>query len=291
MLLQPKRTMQILALSLASLRLSSAADNVPAPANGEDLVRARLVAENTGFQSGKTNWLAVQLTMKPGWHTYWRNPGDSGLATSVKWTLPRGVSAEPIVWPQPDRFIARTIVGFGYSGQVALLTGVKVPPTLASGTLKIDGVVSWLACASVCIPGSEKLTIALPVSGAAPKPDARNTALFAQTRQRVPQRAGFEATFSIDEERITLNFPSSALPSAKANAMFYPFDNGVIDHSAAQSLSLRSGEAMLQLQRSAVLNDPVRTLDGLLILEDAARPGTGMQIVEISARRATTGNR
>src|SRR5205814_8637095 len=118
-------------------------------------------------------------------------------------------------------FIARAIVSYGYSGQVALLTAVKVPPTLAPGTLKIDGVVSWLACASVCIPGSEKLTIALPVSGAAPNPDARNTALFAQPMERGPQRAAFETTFSIDEERIKLTFPSSALPSAKANAMFY----------------------------------------------------------------------
>jgi len=289
--LQKKRAVSMLALSLAGLTLPSSADNVPAPDNRRDLVRARLVAQNTAFARGKTNWLAVRLTMKPGWHTYWRNPGDSGLATSVKWTLPRGVSAGPIVWPQPDRFIARTIAGYGYSGEVALLTGVKVPATLASGTLRIDGVVSWLACASTCIPGSQKLTIALPVSEARPKPDARNTALFAQTWQRIAQRARFEATFSIDEQRISLNFPSAALPSAKANAMFYPFDNSVIDHGAAQALSIRSGKAVLQLQRSAVLNDQLRTLDGLLILEDAARPGTGMQIVEISARRAATASR
>ena len=250
-------------------------------------MRARLAAENASLQRGRTGWLAVHLTMKEGWHTYWRNPGDAGLATSIKWTLPAGVAADPLVWPQPHRFVARSIVGYGYSGGVALLTGVKVPAEFAADRIKIDAIVSWLACASVCIPGSEKLTIALPVSGAAPKRDARNASLFAQARRRIPQPAPFQATFSMDNEQIKLSFPSSALPeSARASATFYPFDNSVMEHGAPQPLVIRAGQVELRLQRSAVSSDNLLTLNGLLVLEEAAQPGTAARALDVSARRA-----
>jgi thiol:disulfide interchange protein DsbD len=277
---------QVLALLLVGLpSVSRAEDKMTASAEG--LVRASLVAENASLQRGRTGWLGVHLTMKEGWHTYWRNPGDAGLATSIKWTLPAGVTANPLVWPQPDRFVARSIVGYGYSGEVALLTGVNVPSEFAADRVKVDAIVSWLACASVCIPGSEKLTIALPVSGAAPKRDARNARLFAQVRRRIPQPAPFQATFSMDSEQIRLSFPSTALPeSAKASATFYPFDNSVMEHGAPQPLVIRAGRVELRLQRSAVSSDNLLTLDGLLVVEDAAQPGTAARALDVSARRA-----
>ena len=277
---------QVLALLLAGLpSLARAQDNTTGTAEG--LVQARLIAENASLQRGKTSWLAVHLTMKDGWHTYWRNPGDAGLATKINWTLPAGVTADPLVWPQPDRFTARSIVGYGYSGEVALLTGIKVPSEFAADTVKVDAIVSWLACASVCIPGSEKLTIALPVSTAAPKREVRNAPLFAQARRRIPQPAPFQATFSMDNEQIKLSFPSGALSeSATTSATFYPFDNSVMEHAATQTLVIRAGRVELRLQRSAVSSDNLRTLDGLLILEDAARPDTGARALDVSARRA-----
>jgi len=111
--------------------------------------------------------------------------------------------------------------------------------------------------------------------------------LFAQTRRRIPQPAPFQATFSMDNEQIKLSFPSSALPeSAKTSATFYPFDSSVMEHAAAQTLVIRAGRVELRLQRSAVSSDNLRTLDGLLILEDAARPDTAARALDVSARRA-----
>jgi DsbC/DsbD-like thiol-disulfide interchange protein len=242
------------------------------------------VAETSTLQRGRTGWLAVHLTMKPGWHTYWRNSGDSGLATSVKWTLPQGVTAGPIVWPQPERFVARTIVGYGYQHDIGLLTAVKLPPKFAADRISIGGVVSWLACEKVCIPGSEKLTITLPVSDAVPVTDPGNAALFAQTRRRIPQRAPFDATFSLDAAQIRLSIPRTALPGGVEREMtFYPFDNAVIEHSAPQAVVLRPRQIDLMLSRSAIANDQIPTLDGLLIVKG---PRTGdVRALDVSARK------
>lgn len=200
----------LLGLSLWSSPGPAHADVAPGPDTPEGLVRARLVAESTSLQRHQRGWLAVQLTIKPGWHTYWRNPGDSGLATSIKWTVPQGLTTGPIVWPRPERFVSRSIVGYGYTADVALLATVTLPARFASDRITIGASVSWLACSDICIPGSETLKLTLPVSNTAPKADPAQIGLFAKTRRRIPQPAPFEATFTMDRDQIRLRLPRAA---------------------------------------------------------------------------------
>src|SRR5262249_12940294 len=152
-------------------------------------VHARLLTETLSLQRNHDGWLAVELTIEPGWHVYWRNPGDAGLATSVKWKLPPQVSAGPIAWPRPERFSARSIVGYGYRERVALLVPLKVPSRFTSETLTMEAVVSWLACAEVCVPGGQTLTLTVPVGDSAPRRDAGRAHMFAETRQQLPRPA------------------------------------------------------------------------------------------------------
>ena len=283
---RPLETLRAAGLLLGLLVASVLhADDAPDP---QDLVRARLIAETSALQRGKTGWLAVHLTMKPGWHTYWRNPGDAGLATSIKWRLPEGVTAGAILWPAPEKFVARTIVGFGYPDEVALLTAVKVPATFPFDNVDIGATVSWLACEKVCIPGSETLAIALPVGEAIAPADPRNAKVFAQARRRIPQRAPFKATFDMDAEQIRIRMPSTALPDvAGSQVMFYPFDNSTIEHAAPQRVVMRQGEIELMLHRSPAANERMQTLDGLLILDSSG--GHSTCALDISASRAEIG--
>ena len=66
-----------------------------------DNVRAELVSEVSEVKPGEPFWVALRQTIKPHWHTYWKNPGDSGLPTEINWNLPAGAKADPIVWPTP----------------------------------------------------------------------------------------------------------------------------------------------------------------------------------------------
>jgi thiol:disulfide interchange protein DsbD len=250
-------------------------------------VRARLVAEGTSLQRRQSGWLAVRLTMKPGWHTYWRNPGDSGLATSIKWMLPQGVTTGPTVWPRPERFVSRSIVGYGYSVEVALLTKVTVPARFASDRMTIGAGVSWLACSDICIPGSETLKLTLPVRDAVPKVDPAQVSLFAETRARIPQPAPFEATFTMDRDRIQLRFAGAAISIAgEPSVAFYPFDSSLIDHGAPQSLLQDKQRMELTLRRSPVSSDPFGTLGGLLVVEALAEGKVKSSAFDVFARRA-----
>jgi DsbC/DsbD-like thiol-disulfide interchange protein len=114
-------------------------------------VSARLVADaSNGLRVG------VQLTMEPGWHVYWVNPGDSGLATEVMWSAPEGVALGPLQWPAPEVFTSPgDLTSFGYSGEVTLAADVGTLSGPPRGTLR--AAVSWLACKDVCLLGDATL--------------------------------------------------------------------------------------------------------------------------------------
>src|SRR5882757_8399496 len=93
-------------------------------------VEADLVTERTAVEAGKPLTVALRLKMIPHWHTYWRNPGDSGLKTTLAWTLPEGFSAGEIQWPIPQRIPAGPLTNYGYENEVYLLTEITVPRNL-----------------------------------------------------------------------------------------------------------------------------------------------------------------
>jgi DsbC/DsbD-like thiol-disulfide interchange protein len=276
-------------LSVGSFAGPTHADGAPSQDAPQGLVLARLVAENTSLQQNRSGWLAVLLRMKPGWHTYWRNPGDAGLATGIKWTLPQGVTAGPIIWPRPKRFVARSIVGYGYEEQVALLAAVKLPARFAADTINIGADVSWLACSNVCIPGSKTLKLTLSVSDSVPRTNPAQERLFAEARRRIPQPAPFDTSFVMDQEQIRLSVPRVALSGVgRLSAEFYPFDSGLIEHAASQTVSLDKQGFELILQRGPVATDEIGVLEGLLILEESAAGTVKSRAFDVFARRATS---
>ncbi|MCD6078938.1 MAG: thiol-disulfide interchange protein DsbD-like protein, partial [Ramlibacter sp.] len=89
--------------------------------------RAELLAHAPeGIAAGKPLWLGLQLTHQPGWHSYWKNPGDSGLPTQLQWTLPSGMDAAEIAWPAPEKMFIGPLANYGYEGTVLLPVPVTV---------------------------------------------------------------------------------------------------------------------------------------------------------------------
>jgi thiol:disulfide interchange protein DsbD len=156
-------------------------------------VTAELVAERSAVEPGQTLQIGLRLQHAPHWHTYWRNPGDSGLPTSIKWTLPFGAEAGDIEWPAPKRLPIGPLVNFGYEGEVLLPLAFTAPARATPGsTLTLQADVRWLVCKDVCIPESASLTLALPVVGGAQSADGitagstAHSALFERTRREQP---------------------------------------------------------------------------------------------------------
>src|SRR4051812_24327317 len=120
-----------------------------------DLVKAELVADVASIKPGEPFTLGILLTMKPGWHVYWKNPGDSGIATKVTWIMPNGYSIGSLQFPIPAQFdLAGKITNFGYENQVMLICRSWAPKNAKPGeTVDISADVTWLVCEEQCWPG------------------------------------------------------------------------------------------------------------------------------------------
>ena len=129
-------------------------------------VRAELwVHAPQGLTGGSSVWLGLSLQHQPGWHTYWKNAGDSGLPTQLDWALPAGVTPGPVAWPLPTKLSVADLTNYGFEGKTLL----GVPLTIAStfnppaGTLDIQLKASWLVCRQECIPQEGQFRLSVPV--------------------------------------------------------------------------------------------------------------------------------
>jgi thiol:disulfide interchange protein len=241
-----------------------------APPRAADLVKIELLAEQTAPAPGSTLWLDLHLAVAPGWHTYWRNPGDAGEPTTLDWTLPAGFSAGAIEWPVPERFAVDTITSYGYSGAADLLIPVSVPATFAAdGAQRLAADVKFLVCSDICIPGETRVALTLPAGGTSPI-DPAVAVRFATARAHLPQPAPFAARFTIEARDLRLIVPAAALVGLRdPTAAFFPDDENVID-TAPGGMEPRGGgfELVLPKSRSPGAVAPA-TLSGVLVLRAA----------------------
>jgi len=152
-----------------------------------DQVAAELVSENKTLVPGTTNTVAIRLEMEDHWHTYWENPGDSGLPTTVDWTLPDGITAGPLQWPVPQWINYFDMITFAYEEEVFLLVDLEVSEDFKIGnTVDLAASVSWLACKEACIPGSADLKLSLQLSKESESSSFGSA--IASTRKALPQQ-------------------------------------------------------------------------------------------------------
>ena len=116
-------------------------------------VRAELMAwAPEGVSAGKPVWLGLQLAHQPEWHTYWKNPGDSGLPTMLEWKLPAGMDAGEIAWPTPKKIPIGTLANYGYENTVLLPVPLTVAPGFNASQLDVKLKASWLVCRRNALP-------------------------------------------------------------------------------------------------------------------------------------------
>lgn len=254
--------------------MPTAQAQVPTPLTGNDLVQADLLAEPQSIRAGEAFWVGVRLRMAEHWHTYWRNPGDSGLATEIRWTLPPGFAAGPIVWPVPERIPAAHLVNYGYEGEVLLLTQITPPAQLPAGEVPLKADVNWLVCQKECIPGEATLDLALPAGTGIASPDM--AALFAAARRQVPQSSPWTARMETTDRGFVLRVAAAGLQAGRIReAVFLPHQDALIEHAAPQALEIDASVLTLRMPRGsfAAAGVPQQTGGLLLITEDTG----GMQ--------------
>ena len=239
-------------------------------------VDAELVAERAALVPGEQNWIALRLRIEPGWHTYWRNPGDSGIPTSLRWELPNGFAAGDIVWPYPERHPLADVMNYGYAGEVLHLVPISVPAD-AHDRVDLKAEAKWLVCSDICIPGKADVKLSLPIAADAPE-DPRWHDAFAATRAKVPKKVDWPARFSTDKQDFSLEVTAPELGSSTA-AEFFPYAKDLITHSADQRRAHDGNTLRLSQNLSSFFLSAPDTVDGALVIGDRA--------YEISAKAGT----
>ena len=182
-------TVAILCYLTVAIYQSEAEPNPPAAASqpqpafssslatDQPLVQATLLCNVDAIKPGDSFTLAVLFDIAPGWHIYWKDPGDSGLPTEITLELPPGFQSGPIRYSRHQTFtMPGDIIGYGYERQAMLLTKVTAPAQLPVNRLMtLHAQADWLVCKEKCIPGQANLTLELPVSDHA---DKTNEQLF-----------------------------------------------------------------------------------------------------------------
>jgi thiol:disulfide interchange protein DsbD len=233
-----------------------------------------LVSESKDAAPGQVLHLALKETIEAGWHTYWVNPGDSGLPTTIDWNLPEGFAAQPIQWPTPERIAFGPLVSYGYQGEVLLPVDVTVPKT-ATGDVILTGHASWLVCSDVCVPEESDVKLTLPVTAGPVTPDPSEAAPFAAARASLPSDNPFPVDVAYDQDKIQLRVATGDAGKLSGIA-FFPIDDGVIDNDAVQEISTGKDGVTVTVKRGELKDKPIPALNGVLAFHDGSTGGGGI---------------
>jgi thiol:disulfide interchange protein DsbD len=192
-------------------------------------VRAELLAQAPqGIQPGQPLWVGLQIAHQPEWHTYWKNPGDSGLPTELKWTLPPGIEAGEIAWPVPRKIPVGPLANYGYEGTVLLPVPLTVTPAFqpsAFGDAKIELKASWLVCKRECIPEEGSFTLKLPVRSTT----ALNATLFQAAWDAQPKQIDAAASARVDGQKLQVRVPGLPAAARGKTLEFFPETPEIVD--------------------------------------------------------------
>jgi thiol:disulfide interchange protein len=147
--------------------------------------QATLLLSETAAKPGTTIMASVHLKMDPNWHTYWKNPGESGRATKIQWQLPDGVGAGEIQWPIPEKDLTEGIYTYVYKNEVALLVPITIAANAPTGPQTLKANVGWLECYTSCVPADVNVTATLTI-GSESRPSAEATR-FEQWKSKIPE--------------------------------------------------------------------------------------------------------
>lgn len=294
----PRRHVRLLILVLLAglsgtlpAQLQTVGDGGPGPFKAQHLT-AELMSNAPAVAQGGFVQAGLVLTLEEKWHVYWINAGDAGEAPAIKWTLPKGVTAEPMEFPIPKRLPLGPLMDFGYEDSVAFPVSLTVAKDTKPGRLHLDALVTWVVCREVCVPGKAKMGLDLDVIPGAPVPPAPKGAVGeALDLLPEPLPATDHLTVTGGKEDFVFTLVTG---KPEDDAEFYPYDADLIANAPDQGVDPITGGLQLRVKRSPDLKTLPKQIHGLLRLADDeayefTAPVTPGEIAEVAgpARSAT----
>ncbi len=237
-------------------------------------VKAELLAEMQTVQAGTTVWVFLKQTIRDGWHTYWRNPGDSGAPTKLFWDLPSGFEAGEIHWPYPERTPYGPLMNYGYEGEVLFPVQIKIPEDFKGSEVSLKARGQWLVCADICIPEEADLALNIPIGPATIDPMVVDE--IEAVRRKIPQPLGVSTRFRVNAPddsgagTVTIEIDMPALvPERIKSISYFPYNEGVIENPAEQVVHVDNKGIQLTLVTGWDFG-PQSTFEGIIVVTEDA---------------------
>jgi thiol:disulfide interchange protein DsbD len=224
---------------------------------------------------GETIWAGVDMKMEPGWHTYWKNPGDAGMATKIEWQLPPGLSAGEIQWPLPEKLPPAEVTTYGYEDEVVLIVPLTLETNLPASPLNLAAKVSWLECKESCIPASTDVQTTLNIGGESKMSD--EAATIELWKSKTPQtgqftgRAWWEKSADGDTRPLIIgNELTEAARNTKYDSVdFFPGASDQFEIQAAtEIISADSADLRLRKLVKKFSGDWPKEISGVLVVQN-----------------------
>lgn len=271
-------------LLITSFLLSASPALAEAPHN----TQARLFSAVNGVDHLKSIQVGVEVTLNPGWKTYWRTPGEAGLAPVFTWTGSENFDSAKVSWPAPKRFSAFDIDNFDYETKVVF--PIQVTPKDEGKPINLKLKLDLLVCKDLCVPESHSLSLTIPAGEAEVSVDQPE---LAEALLKVPTPDD-DAAFSVenvrleqgDDKKASLHVfgHSAAAPSEEAD-LFVESQSSVpigkpkfiytaSTHAFEAQAPVRSDDAMDTLKKSPSIGNLTLTfVDGNHAYERTATLG------------------
>jgi len=249
----------------ATAQIAVVGDGGPGPVKAQHLT-AEMVSLAPQIAAGGQLQAGLTLTLDAKWHVYWVNAGDAGEPPHIVWTLPKGITAEPMRFPIPQRLPYSPLMDFGYENEVTFPILLHADASVKPGPIHLDAKVDWQVCREVCILGKAHLGLNLTV---VPGPLASPPAIgpLGEALSLLPQP--LPASGQVTVQAGAKNFAITLVTGKReSGAEFYPFDQDQIANAAEQPVQSLPNGIRIWVSKAAVLAKTPATLHGLLKLSD-----------------------
>jgi thiol:disulfide interchange protein/DsbC/DsbD-like thiol-disulfide interchange protein len=259
------RWLVLLAVFFAALMTAPAQAQI-----GSNNITATLLAESDAPAPGKTVMLAIRMEPRAGWHGYWRNPGDAGVAINLNWTLPEGTTVGALRFPVPEKLVIAGLMNHVFSGEHVMLVPLTVPAGIAPGTvLPLQAEADYLACTDrICVPERARVAVTVKAGNGAVSAERRQQ--FDRWRARLPQPLGSEGVFAQNGDHIRIAIP---LPEAIGiqDPWFFAGTENIAAYAAPQKFSRTATHLIADVKADAL---GVDAIEGLI----ATGKGQGFEV-------------
>lgn len=227
---------------------------------------ATLVASVRVAQPGVPFWVGLRIKMDKGWHNYWKFPGDSGQATTIKWSLPAGWKAGELNWPVPAIHPQDDFTNYVYENEVILIASVTPPKTAKAGTtITLSGNAAWLICEASCVPAKEKVSLRIPIEKQA-KPDLVWGDRISKVQRQWPiAPSAWQFSAFQDGNDIILRGLSKAAFNAPSSLTFIPSNGDTIKLLPTYNAQSEANGFRLRMPVSEYATKKPTRLKGLLV--------------------------